>query len=205
MRASYARYYQQLAFGDVTRENPTAVGYIAYGWNDGNGDRFVQPGEIVASGEVRMASDALGNAFGRNDLSLRTDDGRVLSLRFSGKRLAAESAVLVSTVLGREERAGEEWLYLDVGVYNGLMETQQMLNEWEYPLWSSLSDHASARQIPFTIAGPSCDSADTMFLATSLPASIGIGDHVMIGSTGAYTLSYASAFNGFPPPTAIFV
>jgi ornithine decarboxylase len=122
-----------------------------------------------------------------------------------GRYLAAESAVLVSTVLGREERAGEEWLYLDVGVYNGLMETQQTLNEWEYPLWTSLPDHASARQTPFTIAGPSCDSADTMFLATPLPASIGIGDHVMIGSAGAYTLSYASAFNGFPPPTAIFV
>ncbi len=26
VRASYARYYQQLAFGDVTRENPTSVG-----------------------------------------------------------------------------------------------------------------------------------------------------------------------------------
>ena len=60
----------------------------------------VQPGEIVASGEVRMAADALGNAFGRNDLSLRTDDGRVLSLRFSGKRLAAESAVAHADVRG---------------------------------------------------------------------------------------------------------
>jgi ornithine decarboxylase len=122
-----------------------------------------------------------------------------------GRYLVAESSVLVSTVLGREERAGEEWLYLDVGVYNGLMETQQMLNEWEYPLWTSLPDHATARTIPFTVAGPSCDSMDTMFLATSLPANLGIGDHVMIGSAGAYTLSYASSFNGFPPPTPIFV
>jgi hypothetical protein len=55
VRASYARYYQQLAFGDVTRENPTAVGYIAYGWNDANGDRFVQPGEVDLS-SVRYSS-----------------------------------------------------------------------------------------------------------------------------------------------------
>ena len=61
---------------------------------------LVQPGEVVASGEVRMAPDALGNAFGRNDLSLRTDDGRVLSLRFSGKRLAAESDVAHAAVRG---------------------------------------------------------------------------------------------------------
>jgi ornithine decarboxylase len=122
-----------------------------------------------------------------------------------GRYLVAESSVLVSSVLGREERAGEEWLYLDVGVYNGLMETQQMLNEWEYPLWTSRPDHPTAARLPFTVAGPSCDSMDTMFLATPLPADIGVGDQVMIGSAGAYTLSYASAFNGFPPPTPIFL
>jgi hypothetical protein len=46
VRASYARYYEQLAFGNVTRENPTSVGFIQYGWNDANGDKFVQPGEV---------------------------------------------------------------------------------------------------------------------------------------------------------------
>ena len=61
---------------------------------------LVQPGEVVASGEVRMAADALTNAFGRNDLSLRTDDGRVLSLRFSGKRLATASDVAHADVRG---------------------------------------------------------------------------------------------------------
>ena len=42
-----------------------------------------------------------------------------------GRYLVAESAVLVASVLGREVRAGENWLYLDVGAYNGLIETQQ--------------------------------------------------------------------------------
>jgi Carboxypeptidase regulatory-like domain len=55
VRASYARYYQQLAFGNVSVENPTNAGYIAYGWNDANGDRFVQPGEIDFS-SVRYSS-----------------------------------------------------------------------------------------------------------------------------------------------------
>jgi ornithine decarboxylase len=122
-----------------------------------------------------------------------------------GRYLVAESSVMVSSVLGREERAGEEWLYLDVGVYNGLMETQQTLSEWDYPMWTSRPDHKSARRIPFTVAGPSCDSADTMFLATPLPATLGVDDRIMIGSAGAYTLSYASHFNGFPPPTPVIV
>ena len=49
-----------------------------------------------------------------------------------GRYLVAESAVLVGGVLGREVRAGENWAYLDVGAYNGLMETQQTVNQWRY-------------------------------------------------------------------------
>jgi ornithine decarboxylase len=31
------------------------------------------------------------------------------------------------------------------------------------------------------------------------------GDRLYVGSAGAYTLSYASSFNGFPPPAAVFL
>ena len=73
--------------------------------------------------------------------------------------------------------------------------------------WRSfaLPGHADAATLPFTITGPSCDSSDTMFHGIPLPATIDVGDTLYIGSTGAYTLSYASAFNGFPPPTPLFV
>ena len=122
-----------------------------------------------------------------------------------GRAIVAESAVLVASVLGREVRAGECWLYLDVGAYNGLMETQQTVNEWRYPLWTSLADHAKARQIPYTVTGPTCDSNDTMFFGAALPENLNVDDKLYIGSTGAYTLSYASNFNGFPPPTQVYV
>jgi len=46
VRASYAYYADQLGFGDVSVENPSTYGYLAYGWNDLNGDRFVQPDEV---------------------------------------------------------------------------------------------------------------------------------------------------------------
>lgn len=121
-----------------------------------------------------------------------------------GRYLVAESAVMVGGVLGREVRAGENWAYLDVGAYNGLMETQQTVNEWRYPLWSSRPDHA-ADQVPFTVTGPSCDSSDTMFYGVHLPATLDAGDRLYIGSAGAYTLSYASSFNGFPPPAPVFI
>jgi ornithine decarboxylase len=122
-----------------------------------------------------------------------------------GRYLVAESAVMVAGVLGREVRAGENWIYLDVGAYNGLMETQQTVNQWRFPLWSSRADHAVVPHLPFTVTGPSCDSSDTMFYGVALPSTIDVGDQLYIGSAGAYTLSYASSFNGFPPPTPLFV
>ncbi len=122
-----------------------------------------------------------------------------------GRHLVAETAVMVAEVLGREVRAGEDWLYLDVGAYNGLMETQQTVGQWRFPLWSSRPDHGAVEQVPFTVTGPSCDSSDTMFFGALLPITMAEGDRVFVGSAGAYTLSYASHFNGFPPPATHYV
>jgi ornithine decarboxylase len=122
-----------------------------------------------------------------------------------GRHIVAETAVMVAEVLGREVRAGEDWLYLDVGAYNGLMETQQTVGQWRFPLWSSRADHGAVEQVPYTVTGPSCDSSDTMFFGALLPITMSEGDRVYVGSAGAYTLSYASHFNGFPPPATFFV
>ena len=122
-----------------------------------------------------------------------------------GRYLVAESAVLATTVIGRERRDDENWLFVDVSAYHGLMETLQTANGWEYPLWTSVRHAAEIPGMRFTVTGPSCDSSDTVFTGVTLPATIDVGDILYIGSAGAYTLSYASAFNGFPPPTPLFV
>ena len=45
-----------------------------------------------------------------------------------------------------------------------------------------------------------------MFYGVPLPVDASTSDdRLYIGSAGAYTLSYASAFNGFPPPASYFV
>jgi ornithine decarboxylase len=44
-----------------------------------------------------------------------------------------------------------------------------------------------------------------MFVGVTLPAGLDVGDTLYIGSAGAYTLAYASSFNGFDPPTPLFV
>ena len=52
LRASFARYADQLSFGDVagaTGENPVGSSILAFGWVDRNGDRLPQAGELDLS------------------------------------------------------------------------------------------------------------------------------------------------------------
>jgi hypothetical protein len=81
------RYLGALRGSGVIESAGEAIGRAEYEF-DGY---WMRPGEIVASGEVRMKADELKNAFGRRNLVLRTDDGRLLSIMFSPRRMAASS------------------------------------------------------------------------------------------------------------------
>ena len=61
---------------------------------------LMKPGEVVASGEIRMDADRLNEVFGRRDLRLQTDDGRLLDLRFSGKRVSSRTSAAHADVKG---------------------------------------------------------------------------------------------------------
>lgn len=114
-----------------------------------------------------------------------------------GRGLVAEAGVMVAGVIGVAERAGKRWVHLDVGAFNGLMESLETQNQLRYPITDSRRD---ARRLPVNLTGPSCDSQDTLLYDVPLSAGITAGDTVYIGSAGAYTTSYASTFNGFDIP-----
>jgi ornithine decarboxylase len=120
-----------------------------------------------------------------------------------GRYIVADAAVMLTTVIGRLNRSGQNWLYLDVGVFQGLMESLEMDN-WKYPIFT-LGDPTPAMPHHFVITGPTCDAQDTIDIAVPLPADIDIGDKVCIGSTGAYTIVYGSNFNGFKTPKVICI
>jgi ornithine decarboxylase len=122
-----------------------------------------------------------------------------------GRYLVAESGVIGATVIGVDQRDGERWVYLDVGGYNGMMEAVQTGGRWHFPLVTSRPDLFRAETSPTTVTGPSCDSSDTLFYGAELPAGLEVGDRIYIGTTGAYTSSYASSFNGFPAPRLLYV
>jgi hypothetical protein len=47
------------------------------------------PTGVVSCGEIRLSPSKLQGLLGRNDVQIRTDDGRLLDLRFSDKKLDA--------------------------------------------------------------------------------------------------------------------
>ncbi|WP_344166744.1 type III PLP-dependent enzyme [Pilimelia columellifera] len=115
-----------------------------------------------------------------------------------GRHLAAEAGTLTTTVIGVARRGAATWLHLDVGAFNGLMEALETGNQLRYPVTDS---RASAARLFYHLTGPTCDSQDTILYDVELSADLTVGDTVFIGSTGAYTTAYASAFNGFDVPS----
>ncbi len=116
-----------------------------------------------------------------------------------GRGLVGESGRLVVEVMGKATRNGETWLYLDAGVFNGLMETYEGFP----PVVRHLSEDADDRpRISYTLAGPSCDSCDVVARNLQLP-EVHMGDRLVFLDAGAYVSEYAVAFNGFPTPAII--
>lgn len=121
-----------------------------------------------------------------------------------GRNIVADAAVLLTTVIGRENRSGQSWLYLDVGAFHGLIESLEM-DDWKYPVFALNNHDASAMPHHYTLTGPTCDAQDTIDLDVPLPANLKVGDRVCIGSAGAYSIVYASSFNGFDAPKVVYV
>ncbi len=113
-----------------------------------------------------------------------------------GRGLVGESGRLITRVEGKAERGEDMWLYLDAGVFNGLMETYEGFP----PVVHLLADNAHLRpRRTYTLAGPSCDSCDVIARDIELP-EIHIGDALVFLDAGAYVCEYATTFNGFPVP-----
>lgn len=126
--------------------------------------------------------------------------GLILALE-PGRGLVGENGRLVANVMGKAQRGDQTWLYLDVGVFNGLMETFEGFP----PVVELIADDAEARARRIvTLAGPSCDSCDVIARSVEMP-ELRTGDRVMFYDTGAYTNEYAAAFNGFPIPEIVML
>jgi ornithine decarboxylase len=108
--------------------------------------------------------------------------------------LVSAEVVLVSQ---RDRNDPVRWVYLDIGRFGGLAET-----EGEAIKYRITTPHDGMAYGPVAIAGPTCDGADILYEKSNyrLPLALTSGDRVELLSAGAYVTTYASQrFNGFVP------
>jgi ornithine decarboxylase len=115
-----------------------------------------------------------------------------------GRFLVGDCGVFVCQVINTIVRNGMNWAYLDAGLFGGLFEIHEGM---EFEIRSS----ATGPNKIWTIAGPTCDSFDIISKHVNLPSNLKEGDFVYFMNAGAYTVPYASTFNGFPMPNVEFL
>jgi len=117
-----------------------------------------------------------------------------------GRGMVAEAGHIVAEVMLVSKKSEDDlhrWVYLDIGRFSGLAETEGEAIRYQFSTAYDGTDTG-----PCVLAGPSCDSADILYekRPVNLPLALRDGDRIVIRNCGAYTSSYSSVgFNGFPP------
>ena len=117
-----------------------------------------------------------------------------------GRFIVGDAGVVSSEVVLVCRKGSEDpvrWVYLDIGRFGGLAET-----EGESIKYRLATPYDGGPAGPVAIAGPTCDGADILYERANyrLPLALSCGDRIQIESTGAYVTTYASQrFNGFAP------
>ncbi|NDR59363.1 type III PLP-dependent enzyme [Aliiruegeria sabulilitoris] len=136
-------------------------------------------------GIFERIGQAARTAFGPNRPDLLCEPGR---------GMVAESQSLAARV--RAVRDASD-VFLDDGVYGGLMEFPQIGTTDRYELYDS---HGNKRRAPMrarTVFGPTCDSLDRLPGQLNLPETVSEGDVLLFHGMGAYSTATVTRFNGF--------
>lgn len=110
-----------------------------------------------------------------------------------GRFLVSDAGYFVCRVIGTATRSGKRWMHWDAGLFGGIMESMEGLKY-------RLRTDRSGPDVPWFIAGPTCDSVDVVLRDEPMPSDLQEGDFIYLKNAGAYTTAYASEFNGFPLP-----
>jgi len=108
-----------------------------------------------------------------------------------GRFLVGPAATAIASVVGKAERGGQLWYYLDDGVYNSY--SGRIYDHARYPIRTLKQGELKS----CVLAGPTCDSIDVIEENFPLP-ELEIGDLVIGEVMGAYTAATATEFNSLP-------
>jgi diaminopimelate decarboxylase len=135
--------------------------------------------------ETRRAFDVLGRFSRRRRAEIIVEFGKVA---------IARCGFLITSVIARKERDGDQVLVLDTSAFN--------LGTWERRhLWRTSSPHRAALRTK--IIGPTCYEED-VFLDPCQAPSLKAGDKLAFSLFGAYSASIGASLHGLEPPPEIF-
>lgn len=149
----------------------------------------------------------LAEVFAEIDSALNDNFGgdRPQMMMEPGRAVVGPAGMIRSEVLLVTERRNggiQRWVFLDIGKFGGLAESEGEAIQYRMEMVCPDGDGGSGNLVPSVLAGPTCDGHDILYEHElyDLPAEIKAGDFVDILDGGAYTTTYASiGFNGFAP------
>lgn len=116
-----------------------------------------------------------------------------------GRGLVQDQGLLFTRVLLKKVTNGKTWIYLDSGIFQGLFES---ISNIRYRV--EVLNKPKTEPKRYILQGPTCDSIDILGEYV-LEYDIETDDVLVFYSTGQYTYSYNTVFNGFRPPILILV
>jgi ornithine decarboxylase len=124
---------------------------------------------------------------------LRLFDKNVKFIAEPGRFFVGPSGILVTQVIGRAFRNNKNYYYLNDGLYGDFSGIVFDHCKYEFRTLKRGQKFLS------TLAGPTCDSFDTISLSEDLP-EMDVGNIVYVKNIGAYSCASAVPnFNGFKP------
>ncbi len=113
-----------------------------------------------------------------------------------GRIIVADAVTLVTTITRKVQRIKNKWLFVDMGVYHGLIEILESRGKLNYPI----EYFKSGKKETFSISGNTLDPDDTLAVRVSLPSDLQAGDKLIFRNVGAYTFSLYSNYHAIPKP-----
>jgi Diaminopimelate decarboxylase len=131
--------------------------------------------------------------------ALNNTPAGIRKLAEPGRFISAPCMTSVASVMGKAERFGRTWYYLDDGLYGSY--SGQLFDHINYP---KSAPYAVGEAKPAVLAGPTCDSIDVIADDIDLP-ELNVGDVIVGKMMGAYTWASATEFNFFRKASILVV
>lgn len=131
-------------------------------------------------------SAATAQAFGSEQPGLICEPGRAM---------VSESFTLAARIKGL--RKGGEVVFLNDGIYGGLVDIRDMGLPGRVEVVSAEGKHRAGERSPRVVFGPTCDSLDRLPDGLPLPEDTQMGDYVLFPGLGAYSSAMSTQFNGY--------